>query len=196
MSVDSSHGDRPDADAGRGLSWREMIAASVVAGATAWTAPMIIDSLSSPAAAATLTGTHCYQYSAGSGACMQVSPITGTCAPGSAAAPVSPWPCTNTFNPVVFTANCTNSPGVLGACGQLVASFTIGAATSCTFIAAGGQKTNTNCRSLFNDACTNGTSGTVIQITGGGKILSYYSCPTPGICDQPWAYFTFVLSCT
>src|SRR4051794_22444276 len=35
----------------RGLSRREMMRASVVAGAAAWTAPMIIDSLSSPAAA-------------------------------------------------------------------------------------------------------------------------------------------------
>jgi hypothetical protein len=35
-----------------GLSRREMIKASAVAGAAAWTAPMIIDSLTSPAAAA------------------------------------------------------------------------------------------------------------------------------------------------
>jgi hypothetical protein len=196
MTVDNSHDDVPDADARRGLSRREMIAAAGAAGFTAWTAPVIIDSLSSPAAAATLTGTRCYQYNAGSGACAPVTPITGTCAPGSAAAPTSPWPCTNPFNPGVFTVNCVNSPGVIGTCGQLVASFTIGAATSCTFIAAGGEKTNTICRTLFNDVCTNGTSGNIIQITGGGKILSYYSCPTLGICDQPWAYFTFVLSCT
>jgi hypothetical protein len=36
----------------RGLSRRQLIKASAVAGAAAWTAPMIIDSLSSPAAAA------------------------------------------------------------------------------------------------------------------------------------------------
>jgi len=40
---------------GRGLSRRQLIKASAVAGAAAWTAPMIIDSLSSPAAA--LSGT-------------------------------------------------------------------------------------------------------------------------------------------
>src|SRR3954469_24181021 len=36
----------------KGLSRRDMIKASAVAGAAAWTAPVIIDSLSSPAAAA------------------------------------------------------------------------------------------------------------------------------------------------
>jgi hypothetical protein len=36
---------------GQGLSRRQLIKASAVAGAAAWTAPMIIDSLSSPAAA-------------------------------------------------------------------------------------------------------------------------------------------------
>jgi hypothetical protein len=41
-----------------GLSRRQMIRASAVAGAAAWTAPMIIDSLSSPAAA----GSQCFKY--------------------------------------------------------------------------------------------------------------------------------------
>jgi hypothetical protein len=40
-----------DASERRGLSRRQMIRASAVAGAAAWTAPVIIDSLSSPAAA-------------------------------------------------------------------------------------------------------------------------------------------------
>src|SRR4051794_7350628 len=38
-------------DGRRGLSRRDMIKASAAAGAVAWTAPVIIDSLSSPAAA-------------------------------------------------------------------------------------------------------------------------------------------------
>jgi hypothetical protein len=43
-----------DAELGaqRGLTRRQMIRASAVAGAAAWTAPMIVDSLASPAAAA------------------------------------------------------------------------------------------------------------------------------------------------
>jgi hypothetical protein len=43
-------------DEGKGLSRRQMIKASAVAGAAAWTAPMIIDSLASPAAAASVPG--------------------------------------------------------------------------------------------------------------------------------------------
>jgi hypothetical protein len=44
----------------RGLSRRDMIKASAVAGAAAWTAPVIVDSLSSPAAAASgNTGINC-----------------------------------------------------------------------------------------------------------------------------------------
>jgi hypothetical protein len=52
-----------------GLSRRDMIRASAVAGAAAWTAPVIIDSLSSPAAAGSVQCTLCvsaayvfYQY--------------------------------------------------------------------------------------------------------------------------------------
>jgi hypothetical protein len=41
---------------GKGLSRRQMIKASAVAGAAAWTAPVVIDSLASPAAAASF---HC-----------------------------------------------------------------------------------------------------------------------------------------
>ena len=45
-----------DGEEGRaGLNRRQMIKAAGIAGAAAWTAPMIIDSLSSPAAAATVT---------------------------------------------------------------------------------------------------------------------------------------------
>jgi hypothetical protein len=43
----------PEGTDRRGLSRRNMIKASAVAGAAAWTAPVIIDSLASPAAAAT-----------------------------------------------------------------------------------------------------------------------------------------------
>lgn len=48
MAADTPHMDR------RGLSRRDLIKASAAAGAVAWTAPVIIDSLSSPAAAVTV----------------------------------------------------------------------------------------------------------------------------------------------
>jgi hypothetical protein len=46
--------DPVDGDGRPGLNRRQMIKAAGIAGAAAWTAPMIIDSLSSPAAAATV----------------------------------------------------------------------------------------------------------------------------------------------
>jgi TAT (twin-arginine translocation) pathway signal sequence len=52
MAVDTEHAERSER---RGLSRRDMIKASAAAGAVAWTAPVIIDSLASPAAAATFT---------------------------------------------------------------------------------------------------------------------------------------------
>ena len=55
MAVDH---EQSDDVAGRGLSRRMMIKASAVAGAAAWTAPVIIDSLTSPAAA----GSVCVPY--------------------------------------------------------------------------------------------------------------------------------------
>lgn len=48
MSVDTEQVEQVER---RGLSRRDMIRASAIAGAAAWTAPVIIDSLSSPAAA-------------------------------------------------------------------------------------------------------------------------------------------------
>jgi hypothetical protein len=58
MTTEYGNSDAPRAAERRGLSRRQMIKASAVAGAAAWTAPIIIDSLSSPAAA----GSKCVPY--------------------------------------------------------------------------------------------------------------------------------------
>src|SRR3954454_10784182 len=52
MTTEYGNSDAPRASERRGLSRRQMIKASAVAGAAAWTAPVIIDSLARPAAAA------------------------------------------------------------------------------------------------------------------------------------------------
>ncbi len=52
MAVDTEQSEHVER---RGLSRRDMIRASAIAGAAAWTAPVIIDSLSSPAAASLAT---------------------------------------------------------------------------------------------------------------------------------------------
>ncbi len=46
MTTEYGNSDASRASEGRGLSRRQMIKASAVAGAAAWTAPVIIDSLS------------------------------------------------------------------------------------------------------------------------------------------------------
>ena len=73
-----------------GLSRRQLIKASAVAGAAAWTAPMIIDSLSSPAAA----GSQCVSYYAvNSGPCSIATQITqygASTSPSSGQLPKSP----------------------------------------------------------------------------------------------------------
>jgi len=52
----------------QGLTRREMIRAAAVAGAAAWTAPVIIDSLASPAAAFT-PPTGCFYFTFNGGSC-------------------------------------------------------------------------------------------------------------------------------
>ena len=57
MPPTPSDSEFTDGEVSRGLSRRTMIKRAAAAGAVAWTAPMIIDSLASPAAAVTCVGT-------------------------------------------------------------------------------------------------------------------------------------------
>ncbi len=78
MTTEYGNSDASRASEGRGLSRRQMIKASAVAGAAAWTAPVIIDSLSSPAAAGSCAGNRYYMKLRGavstSGDCFFASP--------------------------------------------------------------------------------------------------------------------------
>ena len=83
MDVDGA-GPVAERDA-RGLSRRQLIKASAAAGAAAWTAPLIVESLTSPAAA--FSG-DCKQYTVkltASGACFSAcfGGVLGTCFPAS-----------------------------------------------------------------------------------------------------------------
>lgn len=66
--------DTQDTRSSRGLSRRDMIKGAAVAGAAAWTAPVIIDSLSSPAAAASC-GNRWYMKLASNGTCFNAAPL-------------------------------------------------------------------------------------------------------------------------
>ena len=78
MTTEYGNSDASRASEGRGLSRRQMIKASAVAGAVAWTAPVIVDSLSSPAAAGSCAGNRYYMKLRGavstSGDCFFASP--------------------------------------------------------------------------------------------------------------------------
>jgi len=68
----------------RGLDRRDLIRRAVAAGAVAWTAPVLIDSLASPAAAATLTGCFRAQFERSGTTFVQVAPDNGAgCVPST-----------------------------------------------------------------------------------------------------------------
>jgi len=117
----------------RGMDRRNMIKAAVAAGVGAWTAPVIIDSLASPAAAAS-AGAFC------------IAVTTATCAGGTAADYTNAFagsdcttnPCSGTVKPsgtnlsdfCITPSTCTWTGNV---------SFTIGAGCpTCTFLAGTG----------------------------------------------------------
>jgi hypothetical protein len=111
----------------KGLSRRQMIAAAGVAGAAAWTAPVIIDSLSSPAAAETHpTGTYSFEIrKTGNSACTVVTgtAYNTTCVPTGWTAAIS--------DPALFgiTATCNNGSN------QIVVNQST--TDNCKFTAAG-----------------------------------------------------------
>jgi len=92
-----------------GLSRRQMIRAAAVTGAAAWTAPVIIDSLTSPAAA----GSVCVKYYAKldtSGGCVAHDPACGLSV--ATTTPKTKYVCCSTDSP---TADCpypTKLPGL------------------------------------------------------------------------------------
>jgi hypothetical protein len=164
----SSEGQGPRA----GLDRRTMIKGAAVAGAAAWTAPMIIDSLTSPAAAASKPGT-CYkvQLTANFNSCGSFSAggvSTGNCtggsiptgwgtATGADAAMLAQLSTTGTCNRSQITATLTN----------MACSFSDGSASNTggggtctdTSINTGGS-TSTVKRAALTGANTTGSSTT------------------------------------
>ena len=159
------------------MSRRRMIRGSVAAGATAWVAPMIIDSLASPAAATTLQ-TGCYRLlypvSFVDTACIAGTPQPGCCQP------------TGYQNPSPGTNFATAAPGcITTATGcqntDQEASFTISAGCNCEFVAGtiysfggvcvSGALGNANKTITFtgDSPCTDGDPGFRLLISCGGQ---------------------------
>ena len=198
MTTEYGNSDASRASEGRGLSRRQMIKASAVAGAAAWTAPVIIDSLASPAAATSgCTGNKYYMKLVGRGTgasnsydpgdCYNAAPLcnsgtkftTGGNAPDSSV-------CTDNDN---YTWVCTSGSPPNNHTNKFRSSFvdangtyTITLASGCTF-----DSTKTNYTAVANYnwtgnggeceavSTTNGSNQVVINktISNGSKVVDY-----------------------
>ena len=119
--------DTHEAGGGSTIDRRAILKRAAAAGAVAWTAPMIIDSFASPAAAATVApGCYGVRFANGSATCTQSAPTGATCAPAS-------YP-GSTFPGIVTGSNCNNNVNP---------TFTIAANISCVFVAGGAEQTLT-----------------------------------------------------
>jgi hypothetical protein len=157
-----------------GLSRRQMIKASAVAGAAAWTAPTIIDSLSSPAAAGSLpappVGHGCWKFRS----------LHDNCAMSAATCPKSPATPTACSTSYVFAGAANNlsqycittNPANCSFSGSL--TYTIGANCSCTFVDAYVE--------ADNGACAKATisgdkkSVTIVNTNDQAAVSFYLSC--------------------
>ena len=121
MSVadDVTESNPPD----RGLARRDFIRKAAVAGAIGWTAPLVLQSLTSPASAASLSGCYRLLLAQASSCTVLAYVVSGTCEPsyGACGTPpngtgslatygiVSSHPCTQTGQTFVFditTGSC------------------------------------------------------------------------------------------
>ena len=151
---------------------RALIRRGVVAGAVAWTAPVIVGSIASPAAAA--TGAH---------GCNRIQMNGTNCAPmaqDTACQPTGWAGCTNTLNSACITS--TTGPNCTGTSGAEV--FVITGGCSCTFVAAS---------SLFNvpfagNQC-NGFLG------AGNPTITPTTVTFPDLAVSTYTSFKFVLTC-
>jgi hypothetical protein len=189
----SSQQQGGEGDQRNGLSRRDMIRASVIAGAGAWTAPMIVGSLASPAAAVTVpAGLIRFQFTSScgitaiptdpTGADVACVPIGWATATNGAKNPTETDNFNDPNNPLLHLA-----PECITISGETAAScnsgFTLtmgysGCADTCVFVSG---------------AATVGGGNPCIQVlpTSGGKVITF---PTPPAGD--YVVFRITMSCT
>jgi hypothetical protein len=130
-----------DAERTPGLTRRTILRRAAAAGAVAWTAPMIVDSLASPAAAASLTG--CYRAEF-------VRTATDGCGTYARATPSNGLGCVPNFwnNLPEYQGELSLSVTSTGACAYEV---TISAASGCTIDSRSGARAD------MSNQCAQGT---------------------------------------
>jgi hypothetical protein len=158
-----------DMEVDRRLNRRQMIKAAGIAGAAAWTAPVIIDSLASPAAAASVPGT-----------CYRVTIVGGTnCTgfvPGTAGTATCPTPAAWT--------NATPADAALisqlstTACSRDSITAVLTHSSTCVFSTT-GLASNTAGSGTCTDTSATVTSATsptrsIAQLTGAGSGTTAY----------------------
>jgi hypothetical protein len=174
--------DTPDGGR-RGIDRRALIKRAAATGAVAWTAPLILESLSSPAGAITApSGCHSVQIAAGN--CTTSVTPTATvagCTPATwSTSPTAPCPAfaggqnlAGTLCLSATTACATNTSPI---------TFTISNACSCTFTAGIGE---TNASGA--NQCRVGT------LSGGNKTISFTLSGGPSVV---WIAFRLVVTCS
>ena len=167
--------DSVDGDERTGLNRRQMIKAAGIAGAAAWAAPMIIDSLSSPAAAVT-HAPGCFRFSISA-----TSSCTNPVLNGAVNNCQSTTLCGGT-TATNQTSGTLNAQGVSGpstcANGASVPfSFNIISGYSCTFVGFGVQSSSCHTSNPAD-----------FTITNGAKTVNV-------VASHSFTNYTFVISC-
>lgn len=165
--VETSDVERP------GIDRRTLIKRAAATGAVAWTAPLIIDSLASPAAAVTVAA-GCYDLfypiNGNTGDCAAAAPTTGCCQPTGFA---------------THTNFATVGPGcitITGHCGKnnSTTTFKMDAGCDCLFVIGRIQAKG-------GTTCTAGTLGG----TPSGKEISF----NLNRCDAAGSGFRILVAC-
>jgi hypothetical protein len=179
-----------------GVDRRTLIKRAAATGAVAWTAPLIIDSLASPAAALTCTGA-CVRIqfpTDNAGPCSNNSvAVTGTCTTTSPNCSSS----TNVGAGVSYGAVCMTPPGGVGGCSTTAAAptFTLNT-TSATCFTTTAASCPANRQFLAAQAGTNlatGAPGPCINgviAAGGGSVQ--FTLPA----GSTWTLFQFLIGCS
>ena len=143
MSPTNSENDFTPRESGRGVNRRQMIKAAGIAGAAVWTAPMIVDSLASPAAAVTVTpGCFRIHYTVATASC-SASPSTAATGCGTTGTTCGTPAGSNPSDVLACLSQTTPNPcGTTSTDAATTVTFAVGAGCACTVAAAAGRRTS------------------------------------------------------